>query len=56
MKKIAVSCFAVATCFCACATDSDIHNAGAATRKAWSGESFPKDHKWPINPQPLYWE
>ena len=24
--------------------------------KAWSGESFPKDHKWPINPQPLYWE
>ena len=24
-----------ATCFYACATDSDIHNAGAATRKAW---------------------
>lgn len=24
--------------------------------KAWSGERFPKDHKWPINPQPLYWE
>lgn len=24
--------------------------------KAWSGEQFPKDHKWPINPQPLYWE
>ena len=24
--------------------------------KAWSGEPFPKDHKWPINPQPLYWE
>ena len=35
MKKIAVLCFAVATCFYACATDSDIHNAGAATRKAW---------------------
>ena len=162
MKKIAVLCFAVATCFYACATDTDIHNAGLATRKAWvelaerlalpvlkpmaegrlheklnyekgtleispswdgrskevaymeafarlmagiapwlalpddrytnngslyvtslfllplglpandsfwtspdgpwtsvkawSGESFPKDHKWPINPQPLYWE
>lgn len=35
MKKIAVLCFAVATCFYACATDTDIHNAGLATRKAW---------------------
>ena len=26
------------------------------SRKAWRGEPFPKDHKWPINPQPLYWE
>lgn len=24
--------------------------------KAWSGAPFPKDRKWPINPQPLYWE
>lgn len=25
-------------------------------KKAWSGAEFPKDHKWDINPQPLYWE
>ena len=25
-------------------------------KKAWGGEPFPKDHKWAINPQPLYWE
>ena len=25
-------------------------------KKAWSGEPFPKDHKWNINPKPLYWE
>lgn len=24
--------------------------------KAWSGEDFPKDHKWKINKQILYWE
>lgn len=26
------------------------------SKKAWQGESFPKDHKWNINAQPLYWE
>lgn len=26
------------------------------SKKAWEGEPFPKDHKWPINPAPLYWE
>lgn len=26
------------------------------SKKAWQGEPFPKDSKWPINPQPLYWE
>ena len=25
-------------------------------KKAWRGEPFPKDHKWNINPKPLYWE
>ena len=25
-------------------------------KKAWGGEQFPKDHKWNINPKPLYWE
>ena len=24
--------------------------------RAWEGLPFPKDHKWNINPQPLYWE
>ncbi len=24
--------------------------------KAWSGQPFPKDHKAPVNPLPLYWE
>lgn len=24
------------------------------SRKAWTGQPFPKDHKWNINPQPLY--
>ena len=35
MKKIAVLCFAVATGLCACAADTGIRDAGAATRKAW---------------------
>lgn len=26
------------------------------SRKAWEGQDFPKDHKWKINPQILYWE
>lgn len=26
------------------------------SRKAWEGQDFPKDHKWRINPQILYWE
>lgn len=26
------------------------------SRKAWLGMDFPKDHKWRINPQILYWE
>ena len=26
------------------------------SKKAWEGEDFPKDHKWDINPQALYWE
>ena len=26
------------------------------SRKAWEGEPFPKDHKWKINKEPLYWE
>jgi hypothetical protein len=26
------------------------------SKKAWEGEDFPKDHKWDINRQPLYWE
>ena len=25
-------------------------------KKAWGGEPFSKDHKWNINPKPLYWE
>ena len=25
-------------------------------KKAWSGKNFPKDHKWDINRQILYWE
>ena len=26
------------------------------SKKAWEGDDFPKDHKWNINPQELYWE
>ena len=26
------------------------------SKKAWEGDDFPKDHKWDINPQKLYWE
>jgi len=26
------------------------------SKKAWEGEDFPKDHKWHINKQILYWE
>jgi hypothetical protein len=26
------------------------------SKKAWEGEAFPKDHKWKINKQILYWE
>ncbi len=26
------------------------------SKKAWEGQDFPKDHKWKINPQILYWE
>ena len=26
------------------------------SKKAWDGDDFPKDHKWDINRQPLYWE
>lgn len=26
------------------------------SQKAWNGQPFPKDHKWPVNPQPLYWD
>ena len=26
------------------------------SKKAWGGQLFPKDHKWPINREPLYWE
>ena len=26
------------------------------SKKAWEGDDFPKDHKWDINPQILYWE
>lgn len=26
------------------------------SKKAWDGDDFPKDHKWNINPQKLYWE
>ncbi len=26
------------------------------SKKAWEGDDFPKDHKWNINPEPLYWE
>ena len=26
------------------------------SKKAWEGQDFPKDHKWRINPQILYWE
>lgn len=26
------------------------------SKKAWEGDDFPKDHKWKINKQPLYWE
>lgn len=26
------------------------------SKKAWEGEDFPKDHKWNINKQILYWE
>ena len=26
------------------------------SKKAWDGDDFPKDHKWDINPQILYWE
>ena len=33
--KIAVLGVAVATCFCACAAESAISDAGASTRKAW---------------------
>ena len=26
------------------------------SKKAWDGDDFPRDHKWNINPQKLYWE
>ena len=26
------------------------------SKKAWEGDDFPKDHKWDINPEILYWE
>ena len=26
------------------------------SKKAWEGDDFPKDHKWDINRQELYWE
>ena len=26
------------------------------SKKAWEGDDFPKDHKWDINRQILYWE
>jgi len=26
------------------------------SKKAWDGDDFPKDHKWNINPQKLYWD
>jgi hypothetical protein len=26
------------------------------SKKAWEGDDFPKDHKWNINRQMLYWE
>ncbi|MCF0199722.1 MAG: DUF2264 domain-containing protein, partial [Bacteroidaceae bacterium] len=26
------------------------------SKKAWEGDDFPKDHKWKINKQILYWE
>lgn len=26
------------------------------SKKAWEGDDFPKDHKWPINKQLLYWK
>ncbi|MDO4994691.1 MAG: DUF2264 domain-containing protein [Bacteroidales bacterium] len=26
------------------------------SKKAWDGDDFPKDHKWDINSQRLYWE
>lgn len=26
------------------------------SKKAWEGDDFPKDHKWDINRQQLYWE
>jgi hypothetical protein len=26
------------------------------SKKAWEGDDFPKDHKWNINRQELYWE
>lgn len=26
------------------------------SKRAWEGQDFPKDHKWDINRQPLYWE
>ena len=26
------------------------------SKKAWDGDDFPKDHKWDINSQKLYWE
>ena len=26
------------------------------SKKAWDGDDFPKDHKWNINAQKLYWE
>ena len=26
------------------------------SKKAWEGDDFPKDHKWDINKEPLYWE
>ena len=26
------------------------------SKKAWEGDDFPKDHKWDLNEQPLYWE
>ena len=26
------------------------------SKKAWEGDDFPKDHKWDINREILYWE